>query len=122
MSTAPSFGSAVFSVTKRLVWGFPGGHEGVINKPWIVRPFSVEDGAISDTDVAANVEFYRIREDAQLTSDFMEQELATFWLKVKDCPIHSKRALTLLDGPVPLNLSLWGWILSHGNSENEGTQ
>ena len=25
---------------------------------WIVRPFSVEDGAISDTDVAAKDEFY----------------------------------------------------------------
>ena len=26
----------------------------------------------------------------------MEQELATFWLKVKDCPVLSKKALTLL--------------------------
>ena len=64
---------------------------------WIVRPsVRVEDGAISDTDVAAKVEFYRICEDAQLKSDFMEQELVTFWLKVKDCPVLSKRALTLL--------------------------
>uniref|UniRef100_UPI00358E7286 protein FAM200C-like n=1 Tax=Myxine glutinosa TaxID=7769 RepID=UPI00358E7286 len=63
---------------------------------WIVRPFFVEDGAISDTDVAAKVEFYRIREDAQLKRDFMEQELTTFWLKVKDCPVLLKRALTLL--------------------------
>uniref|UniRef100_UPI00358E5144 protein FAM200C-like n=1 Tax=Myxine glutinosa TaxID=7769 RepID=UPI00358E5144 len=63
---------------------------------WIVRPFSVEDSAISDTDVSAKVEFYRICEDAQLKSDFMEQEFATFWLKVKDCPVLSKRAVTLL--------------------------
>ena len=46
--------------------------------------------------MAAKVDFYRICEDAQLKSDFMEQELATFWQKVKDCPVLSKRALTLL--------------------------
>ena len=63
---------------------------------WIVRPYSVEEGAINDTDVAAKVEFFRIREDAQLQSDFMEQELVTFWLKVKDCPLLSRRALPLL--------------------------
>ena len=63
----------------------------------MILPFVRAFRHILITDVAAKVEFYRIREDAQLKSDFMEQELATFWLKVKDCPILlSKRALTLL--------------------------
>ncbi|XP_068235491.1 protein FAM200A-like [Palaemon carinicauda] len=64
---------------------------------WIYRPFSVKDSAISDTDVAAKVEFYQIREHSQLKVDFAEQELPAFWAKVKDyCPILSKRALTML--------------------------
>ncbi|XP_068210578.1 protein FAM200A-like [Palaemon carinicauda] len=64
---------------------------------WIYRPLSVKDSAISDTDVAAKVEFYQIREDSQLKVDFAEQELPTFWAKVKDyCPILSMRALTML--------------------------
>ncbi|XP_055514509.1 protein FAM200C-like [Leucoraja erinacea] len=41
---------------------------------WIIQHFSIQDGAISDTEIAAKVEFYRIREDAQLKSDFMEPE------------------------------------------------
>lgn len=63
---------------------------------WIIRPLSIEDGAISDTDVTAKVEFYQICEDVQLKSGFMEQELATSRLKVKDCPVLSKKALILL--------------------------
>ncbi|XP_068225357.1 protein FAM200A-like [Palaemon carinicauda] len=64
---------------------------------WIYRPFSVKDSAISDTDVAAKVEFYQIREDSQLRVDFAEQKLPKFWAKLKDhCPILSMRALTML--------------------------
>ncbi|XP_068212599.1 protein FAM200A-like [Palaemon carinicauda] len=64
---------------------------------WIYRPFSVKDSAISDTDVAAKVECYQIREDSQLKVDLAEQELPTFWAKVKDyCPILSMRVLTML--------------------------
>ena len=64
---------------------------------WIFRPFSVEDGAISDTDVAAKVEFLQIRGDSQLKVDFTEQELPTFSAKQREnCPVLSKRALNKL--------------------------
>ncbi|XP_068205374.1 protein FAM200C-like [Palaemon carinicauda] len=42
---------------------FPGLNDRCIDA-WIYRPFSVKDSAISDTDVAAKVEFYQIREDS----------------------------------------------------------
>ncbi|XP_076359003.1 protein FAM200C-like [Tachypleus tridentatus] len=64
---------------------------------WICRLFSVKESAISDTDVAAKVEFLQIREDTLMKVDFSKQELPTFWATLKDdYPLLSMRALTIL--------------------------
>ena len=68
----PSLASKAAVLNLGFVWGFPGGHEGVL----------------------------------------AESEGLSYSFEEGPDPI----------GPVPLNLSLWGWILSHVNSENEGTQ
>ncbi|XP_076359019.1 protein FAM200A-like [Tachypleus tridentatus] len=61
------------------------------------RPFLVKESTISDTDVAAKVEFLQIREDTQMKVDFSEQELPTFWAKLKNnYHLLSMRALTML--------------------------
>ncbi|XP_076308462.1 protein FAM200A-like [Tachypleus tridentatus] len=64
---------------------------------WIFRPFSVKESTIIDTDVAVKVECLQIREDTHMKVDFSEQELPTFWAKLKDdYPLLSMRALTML--------------------------
>ena len=77
----------------RLIF-FPG-LDDRCNDTWICRPFSVNETAISDGDVA-KIEFLQLREDPQLRIDFTEEELPTFWAKIKNnCPLLSLRALTM---------------------------
>lgn len=75
---------------------FPGLDERACDS-WIMKPFSVGEGTIPDSDVAAKLEFVSLREDLQLKTDFSEQEVQTFWARVqRDYPILSKKALALL--------------------------
>ncbi|XP_076359076.1 protein FAM200C-like [Tachypleus tridentatus] len=77
--------------------GYFPGFDDCCTEVWIFRPFSVKESTISDTDVAAKVEFLQIREDTQMKVDFSEQELPIFWAKLKhDYPLLSMRVLTML--------------------------
>ena len=58
----------------------------------IIIPFSVEYGAIRDTDAAEKVDFFlfRIRENEQLKVNSSNKNPPHFGFKVKNCPLLSK--------------------------------
>ncbi|XP_076348016.1 protein FAM200C-like [Tachypleus tridentatus] len=67
----------LLAVNNAIEGYFPGFHD-CCTDVWIFRPFLVKESTISDTDVAAKVEFLQIREDTQTKVDFSEQELPSF--------------------------------------------
>ena len=46
---------------------------------WISKPFSVEESSICDDDMAAKIEFLRLREDSSLKTDFAGVDIGNFW-------------------------------------------
>ena len=58
------------------------------NVLWISKPFFVEESSICDDDMAAKIEFLRLREDSSLKTDFAGLQ--------NEYPILSKRALNFL--------------------------
>ena len=86
----------LLAIDEALAHYFPG-LEKRSTDTWIMKPFSVEEGAIADADVTAKIEFLGIREDSELKTLFSEQSVITFWSKVQqEYPILSKQALKLL--------------------------
>ena len=86
----------LLAVDEAMAHYFPGLDERSADT-WIMKPFSVEEGAIADADVAAKIEFLGLREDSSLKTVFLEQSLITFWSKLQpEYPLLSKQALTLL--------------------------
>ena len=64
---------------------------------WISKPFSVEESSICDDDMAAKIEFLRLREDSSLKTDFAGVDIGNFWAGLQnEYPILSKRALNFL--------------------------
>ena len=64
---------------------------------WISKPFSVEESSICDDDMAAKIEFLRLREDSSLKVDFAGVDIGNFWAGLQnEYPILSKRALNFL--------------------------
>ena len=64
---------------------------------WISKPFSVEESSISDDDMAAKIEFLRLREDSSLRTDLAGVNIGNFWAGLQnEYPILSKRALNFL--------------------------
>ena len=64
---------------------------------WISKPFSVEESSICDDDMAAKIEFLRLREDSSLKTDFAGVDIGNFWAGLQnEYPILSKRVLNFL--------------------------
>ena len=42
-------------------------------------PFSVEESSICDDDMAAKIEFLRLRKDSSLKTDFAGVDIGNFW-------------------------------------------
>ena len=84
------------AISIAIIRYFPGIEERH-NFLWINKPFSVEESSICDDDMAAKIEFLRLREDSSLKIDFAGVDIGNFWAGLQnEYPILSKRALNFL--------------------------
>ena len=78
---------------------------------WISKPFSVKENFICNDDMAAKIEFLRLRKDSSLKTDFAGEDIRNFWAGFQnEYPILLKKALRFLFNFLQLIAVKWGFL------------
>ena len=68
---------------------------------WISKPFLVEKNSIYDNDMTAKIEFFQLREDANLKTDLTREDIGKFWVGIQnEYPVLSIKALSFIQFPL----------------------
>ena len=89
---------------------------------WIMKPFSVDEGAVTDADVTAKIEFLGIREDSALKTVFFLSKCYYVLVETSTGVPNSVKASFEIANSITNNILLRSWFFSHDLSENQSSQ